>query len=233
MHTKSPKNPLFLVLLVLATLGMMAAQWCIFVFAPVEISMGIVQKIFYLHVPLAWWALVFFALVCLFGILFLRTSRTKWDIYLQAANEIGLLCAVLALFSGSIWGRYAWGLWWTWDPRLTSSLVLCFLYAATLLVRQMNMGESQRARLSASLGIISFINVPLVYFSARLWRSAHPVVFGKGGGLDADMLTSLLVSLFAFGTFCLVLFCLRIGQLHLQRQVQSAIVYGTKIRERA
>ena len=112
-------------------------QWLIYVYAPVEQSMGVVQKIFYFHLPVAWWCFASFFLSCISGILWLKTRRRKWDILSAAAVEVGMVCATLALITGSIWARHSWGTWWTWDPRLTTTLVLWFIYAGYLALRSM------------------------------------------------------------------------------------------------
>jgi heme exporter protein C len=149
-------------------------QWLIFVYAPVEASMRLPQKIFYLHLPLAWWGLASFFVVFLASILFLRTENAAWDALAGAAGEVGLVLAALALVTGSIWGRSSWGIWWTWDARLTTTLVMCFIYAGYLMVRSLDMVPGRKARIAAVLGIVAFLDVPLVFFSARLWSYIHP-----------------------------------------------------------
>lgn len=212
----------FFWLILCASLGMFVCQWLIVMFAPTEASMGLVQKLFYVHVPLAWWAFVSFFVVCVAGIMYLRTRSYKWDTLAHAATELGVLCAGLALVTGSIWGRHSWGVWWTWDPRLTTTLVLWFLYVACLLIRHTDMPPARRAVISAVLGIISFVDVPLVFYSARLWRSVHPVVLGKdGGGLDQNMFMTLVASVLAFGLFWCVFCVLRTQQLRHEERLQA------------
>lgn len=124
-------------------------QWLIYVYAPVEQSMGVVQKIFYFHLPVAWWCFASFFLSCISGILWLKTRRRKWDILSAAAVEVGMVCATLALITGSIWARHSWGTWWTWDPRLTTTLVLWFIYAGYLALRSMPLPSGGRASMCA------------------------------------------------------------------------------------
>lgn len=161
----------------LALCGGMAlafCQWLIFVYAPVEASMRLPQKIFYLHLPLAWWGLVSFFLVFLAGVFYLRTRNPAWDALAGAAAEVGLVLALLALVTGSIWGKPAWGVWWTWDARLTTTLVMCFVYAGYLIVRGLDLEPGRKAGIASVLGIVAFLDVPLVFFSARLWSYIHP-----------------------------------------------------------
>ncbi len=175
-------------------------QYLVFVYAPVEAYMGIVQKIFYFHVPLAWWAFISFGVTCIGGIFYLRTRHEKWDHLAHAAASLGLMLCSLALVTGSVWARHSWGVWWTWDPRLTTALILWFLYAAYIVLRHMDMSAERQATVCAVVGIAAFVDVPLVFLSARLWRSIHPAVFAsEGGGLEPEMLVALLASLFAFG----------------------------------
>lgn len=138
---------------VLGGVLMAACQVLIYRYAPVEQTMGLVQKIFYTHLPLAWWSFVSFFLVCVSGVAYLKTRNRHWDAVAGAAAEVGVVLSGLALVSGSIWARHSWGVWWTWDPRLTTTMILWFLYAGYLVLRKMDMPASARrtcARWSAS-----------------------------------------------------------------------------------
>jgi len=181
-------------------------QWFIWSYAPLEETMGVVQKIFYIHMPLAWWALVSFFVVFVASIRHLMQRDVASDILAGAAAEVGVLMSGLALISGSIWGRAAWNVWWTWDPRLTTTLIMWFVYAGYLVLRSSGMGGERRAMVSAVLGIVAFLDVPLVFYSARIWRSVHPsVLASQGGGLEPEMWHTVLVNLVAFGLVWLVL----------------------------
>ncbi len=155
-------------------LALAACQWLIFVYAPVESTMGPPQKIFYLHLPLAWWGLISFFVVFLSGIAYIYSRKPVWDALSGAAAEVGLVLAVLAVLTGSIWARHSWGLWWTWDARLTTALVMCFVYAGYLIVRGLDMQPGRKALVCAVVGIVAFLDVPLVFLSARLWSYIHP-----------------------------------------------------------
>lgn len=198
------------------------SQWFIYEYAPIESQLGVMQKIFYTHLPLAWWAFVSFFLVFVSGIFYLIRRTAFWDSFAGAAAEIGLVLCTLALITGSIWARHSWNTWWTWDPRLTTALVLWFLYAGYMILRSMDLPEIRKATLCAVTGIVAFADVPLVFFSARLWRSIHPAVFAsKGGGLEPEMLLALLISLFSFGIFWIALLLLRTKQIQTAKKLKE------------
>jgi heme exporter protein C len=173
----------------------------IFVYAPRESTLGLSQKIFYLHLPLAWWALSGFFLTFVAGIAYLRTGREWWDAAAAASAEVSLVFACSAVLSGSIWAKAAWGVWWTWDARLTTALIMCFVYAGYLVLRGLDMPPARRARVGAVFGIVAFLDVPLVFFSARLWSYMHPPSIS----LEAEMKLTLAVCLAAFAPlwFCM------------------------------
>lgn len=199
---------------VAAALALAAAQWFIFVYAPVEATMGVVQKIFYPHLGLAWGGMFSFFTVFVAGALYLWKREPRYDRLGGAAAEVGVLFASLALICGSLWARPIWNVWWTWDPRLTTTLIMCFIYAAYLVLRASGLGRERRAMVCAVVGVAAFLDVPLVFISARMWRSIHPAVFKReGGGLEPEMLTALFVTLFAFGLLWLCLVALRTRQL--------------------
>ncbi len=204
---------------------MAVGQYFIWFYAPEEATLGLVQKIFYFHLPLAWWAFAAFFGVCVASILLLWTGNEKWDIWAGAMAEIGVLFCGLALVSGSLWGRASWNTWWTWDPRLTTTLVMWFVYAGYLVLRASDLGGAKGAKVRAVLGIVAFLDVPLVFLSARLWRSIHPAVLAsKGGGLEPEMWTALWVNLVAWGAVCLALVVARYDGLALRRRVEGALV---------
>ncbi len=192
---------------------MAVSQVFIYRYAPVERTMGVVQKIFYTHLPLAWWALASFCVVCIAGFIYLYTRNRRWDAIAGAAAEVGVVFSGLALISGSMWARHSWGVWWTWDPRLTTTLVLWFLYAGYLVLRQADMASERRSSLCAVVGIVAFLDVPLVFLSARLWRSIHPAVFAaQGGGLEPEMRLAAVITVLSFGLLWAALVGLRTRQ---------------------
>ena len=205
-----PLAPLALAALVALAVG----QWFIWAYAPIEETMGLVQKVFYIHMPLAWWSLVSFFVVFVASIRHILTRSHGSDILAGAAAELGVLLSGLALITGSVWGRAAWNVWWTWDPRLTTTLIMWFVYAGYLVLRGSSagggMGGERRAMVCAVLGVVAFLDVPLVFYSARIWRSVHPAVLAsQGGGLEPEMWHTVLVNLAAFGILWLTLLLLR------------------------
>lgn len=178
---------------------MLASIYAIFIYAPLEKVMREAQKIFYVHVGVAWNAALTFLVVFIASILYLKTRDLKWDRVGRASGEIGVLFATLVLVTGPIWAKSAWNTWWNWEPRLTSTLVLWFIYLAYFFIRGAVQEHHRKATLSAVFGIIGFLNIPIVYYSVRMWRLSHPVVFGKtGGGLHPMMLQALIITVIAF-----------------------------------
>lgn len=210
------------ILAITGTVLMALCQGLIYMYAPVEAVMGIVQKIFYIHLPLAWWSFASFFVVFVASIAYLRTKAAHWDRLAGAAAEVGILCSSLALLSGSIWARHSWGVWWTWDPRLTTTLIMWFIYTAYLVLRTLDISEARRGRICAVVGIVAFIDVPLVFISARLWRSIHPAVFAsKGGGLDDAMKITVISCVLAFGFIWAAMVLLRRAQLDAKARLDA------------
>jgi len=177
---------------------MMAALFMVFVYVPTEKNTGVVQRIFYFHVPVAWVSFLAFFITFIFSILYLWKRETKWDSIACASAEIGVIFTTLVLITGPIWAKPAWGIWWTWDARLTTSLVLWLIYIAYLLVRSLASEPSQGARYGAVIGIVGFIDVPIVFLTVNLWRTQHPSTIIFEGGLTTPMLITLMVCLAAF-----------------------------------
>lgn len=166
------------ILNVVAAVALIISLGMIFFYAPVERTMGNVQRLFYFHVGSAWaGALVFFvALVC--GVLYLRNPQRKWDTAAVASVEIGLVFLSMAIVSGSVWGKPAWNTWWLWSPRLTLVTIAWLTYAAYFMLRGAIEDEERRGRFAAVYVIISFVTIILTYISIRILRDIHPVVFG-------------------------------------------------------
>ncbi|MEH6991524.1 cytochrome c biogenesis protein [Neobacillus drentensis] len=183
---------------------MLAAFYFIFLYAEIEKTMGAVQKIFYMHVPSAWVAFLAFFVTFVFSILFLIKRKRIYDTYAYVSAEIGVVFTIIVLTTGPIWAKSSWNTWWAWEPRLTTTLILFFLFVAYLMVRQMDGVWDKKARLAAVFGIIGFADVPIVFFAIRWWQSKfHPIVFGdgpsqQGGGIAPSMLVALLVTITAF-----------------------------------
>ena len=169
-------------LLAASAVVLAAALAQIFLVAPEEKVMGAVQKIFYIHVPLA--ALTFVAVfVLLVGALgYLATRKPVWDHLAVAACEVGWLFCTLVLVTGPIWAKPAWGVWWTWEAKITTTLVLWLLLAGIVIARGYATTQEQAARVGAVLGVVAALDVPIVYKAVDWWRGQHPIVFGPGRG---------------------------------------------------
>ena len=191
-----------MIVLALIAAGMVVNMFFIFMFAPTEAVSGHVQRIMYIHVPMAWLAFLAFFVVFCGSIMYLWKRRDGWDDLASSAAELGVIFTTLVLITGPIWAKPVWGVWWTWDPRLTSTLVLWLIYVGYLMLRAYSSNRRQGATFSAVLGIVGFIDVPIVYFAVDWWRTQHQrlVVGGTSlqGDLHRDMAITLLVSTLAF-----------------------------------
>ena len=209
-------------LALLGGLAFAACQWLIYAYAPVEETLGLPQKIFYVHLPLAWWALMSFLLVFLGSIAYLWRRNPAADRLCAAAAETGVLLSGLALVTGMLWARRSWGVWWTWDPRLTTTLIMWFIYAGYLVLRGLDLPQQRRNVVCAVVGIVAFLDVPLVFLSARIWRSIHPAVFGnKGGGLEPEMRLTVIACVISFGLLWAGLVWIRKRQLDLAARLDA------------
>ena len=199
------------VLLGLSFVLMVTAQYLVFVYVPTEKEMGIVQRLFYLMVPMGWLSLLSFFIIFISSILYLVRRQGKWDILAYSSAEIGIIFTTLALITGSFWAKPIWGVWWTWEPRLTATLVLWFIYVAYLMVRSFTTDEARGARFTAVVGIVGFVDIPVVALATTLWRGMHPGPIIFQGGLAPPMLLTLLVSIAAFTTLYSLLLMLRVS----------------------
>lgn len=214
---------------VLTFVMMIVTLYSIFIYSPVEKTMGIVQKIFYIHVSFAFLSFFSFLITFITAILYLYKRDEKWDIISACSVEVGLIFCTLVLITGPIWARPIWNVWWTWDPRLTTTLILWFIYMAYLLFRSV-LRENQRATFSAIYGIIGFINVPLTFFAVRLWRTIHPVIITtEGVNISHPMKVTLILSLFSF---CLLFFFILIARIRLELTRRNVEKLGELIIER-
>jgi len=178
---------------------MLAAIEAALVLAPTERVMGPLQRIFYFHLSDA--IAAFAAFVVAFGasVAYLARGERRWDALAVSAVEVGELFSTLVLLTGMLWARMAWNTWWTWDPRLTTMLVLWLLYAGYLMLRASLEDEARRARYAAVLAVLGFLDVPIVFMAIRWWRTIHPVLFDASGAhMEPAMLAAVVVSLLAF-----------------------------------
>jgi len=205
---------------------MLLALYMIFFYAPIEKQMGVVQKIFYFHVPIAWSTFLAFFFVFLNSVMFLWKRERTYDIMAHASAEVGVVFCTLVLITGPLWGKPVWGAWWTWDSRLTTTLILWLIFIAYLMLRQYGGQESQLSRFCAVLGIVGFFDVPLIYLSVKWWRTQHPPHFilikaASGPTLEPSMFKTLMVSLAAMTLFFLYVLSRRIVLTELRDEVDS------------
>jgi len=177
---------------------MMAALYLVFIYVPTEETMGVVQRIFYFHVPVAWVSFLAFFVVFIGSILFLWKRDEKWDMLARSSAEIGIVFTSLVLITGPIWAKPAWGVWWTWDARLTTTLIMWVIYVSYLMVRSFAVEESRGARFAAVVGIVGFVDIPITAIAITLWRTQHPRPVIFEGGLAPSMLLTLIICVAAF-----------------------------------
>ena len=203
-----PKPRLLTILDVVTILLLAVATWMVFFYVLMEAVMGNVQRVFYFHVAAGWVGMLGFLVAAVAGVAYLRTARRKWDMVALAAVEIGMVFAFVNVVTGAIWARPIWNTWWTRDPRLTTATIMLLIYAAYLMLRQGIDDPDRRARFGAVYAIVGFLSVPLTFFSARLFRTIHPVVIGSNqpGAEGAFDMTPLMLQTFLFSllTFTII-----------------------------
>jgi heme exporter protein C len=191
------------------------------VVAPTEQTMGEVQRIFYYHVPSAWTAFLLFLINFVASLVYLIKRNTKADIVALVSAEVGVVFCSVVLVTGPIWARPVWGIWWTWDMRLTLTLVLWLIYVSYLVLRHFSSG-SQTPLIAAVLAIFGALDVPLVYFSIWYFRTQHPSpVIGRGGELDPRMAHVLLINWLAFSCFAFLVCWSRYRLERIKRDVEE------------
>lgn len=192
-----------------------------FIVSPPDELLGDTVRIFYLHVSLAWVAMIAFTVNFVGSIGYLARRNLAIDRWAAVSAEIGTVFTTATIVTGSIWARAAWGVWWTWDPRLTTALIMWFVYVAYLMVRSNLADPGQRAQISAVIGVIIFFDVPLVFMSVRMWRTIHPVVVGSDGTfrMAPTMLASMFAMLAAVSVLYVVLMNIRIRLTRMQDEI--------------
>jgi heme exporter protein C len=198
--------------------------WLVFFYAPTEREMGVVQRIFYVHVPSAWVGFMAFGIValCSVGYLWLRDERL--DAISVSAAELGLVFTTIVLVTGPLWGKIAWGAWWVWDARLTLTLLLWFIYVGYFILRGATESAERGKRFAAILGIVGAVDIPLIHMSVKWFRSQHPqpVIMNPDGPTAApEIVQTLLVSLLAFTLLFFSLLLARYAAERLQAQVDA------------
>jgi len=222
-------KPLTLKVLDIVTVIVLAiSTYLALVFAPTEIVMGQVQRVFYFHIGTAWVGLIGFVIAAVAGIIYLITHNLKWDRVELAAVEVSLVFFFITIVLGSIWARPAWNTWWTWDPRLTTAAITELIYVAYFMLRQGIEDPERRARFGAVYTLLGGISAPITFMVIRLFRTIHPVVIGSqsaaaqgGFSMTSDMKVAFFFALFAFTVIFIDLFWHRIRLGGLQDKVEQ------------
>lgn len=203
----------FVIVAGLAAVVFLAAMWAIFMYAPQEATMGIVQKIFYFHVPSAIASYLGFIVAFGASVLYLVKGDRRADVVGRAGAEIGVFFCLVVMMSGPLWARKAWGSFWTGEPRLMLTLVLLLIFLAYLVVRQLGGDSELTRRVCAALAILGVVNIPLVRYSVARWRGNHPrVITGEGGGISPEMQVALLLGFVFAALLFTMLFMVRVRQ---------------------
>jgi len=212
----------------ISVIVLLVAAYLALVYAPKELVMGDVQRVFYFHIGTAWTALLGFILAAVFSVVFLITKNLKWDRYQLAAVEVSLVFFFITIVLGSIWARPAWNTWWTWDPRLTTAAVTELIYIAYFMLRQGIDDPDRRARFGAVYALIGGISAPITFFAIRLFRTIHPVVIAGSNSaaqgsfaMTPRMEVAFFFGLFAFTVIFIDLYWNRVRLGDLQNKVEE------------
>lgn len=188
---------------VLCLVGLVVSLYLALVWAPREQVMGDIQRIMYFHVATAWVGELAFILVGLSSVVYLWRREQDWDILAHASAEVGFVFCTFVMVTGPLWGKPVWGTWWTWDPRLTFSMILWLIYVAYLMLRAYGSDMPQVKQFLAVLGILGTLDIPFIHFATMWWRGLHPESLtmreeGFGSGMEREMLIAMLVSAVTF-----------------------------------
>ena len=214
---------LFRIFIALTVVALAFAAYEGLVVAPTEQTMGNVQRIFYYHVPSAWTAFLLFFINFLASVIYIWKRNAAADAIAAATAEVGVVFCTVVLVTGPIWARPVWGIWWTWDARLTTTLVLWLIYVSYLVLRRYSTG-SQTALLAAALAIFGFVDVPIVYMTIRWFRTQHPspvIGGGANSGLDPSMWPPLLWNWLAFSMLAIILVTVRYRLQRMEEDVEQ------------
>ena len=213
--------------LTIPTMAIGVSLWFVFEYAPIESNMGIVQKIFYFHVPSAYSMYLGWMVCTACSIAYITTQKETWDMGAKASAELALLFGIMVMITGPLWGRKSWGAYWVWDPRLTSALLLTLIILSYVLLRSMVKGTATK-KFSAALAIVGAAIIPLVHLSVYKWRGQHPTVL-KSGGLEPEMLLTFGICMFTFTLVFIALFHQRYTlekQVHLLATLRQKNIAG-------
>ena len=197
------RSNIYLGFISLSAVSMLVSLYMALLWAPTEITLGDSQRIFYIHIPLAWLGMLSVIILAIFSIAYLITRNIKWDNLAYSTAELGFILITLVLVTGMIWSKAEWTVWWTWDPKLTTTVILWFIYLAYIMLRKYGPSDLRGASYGAVLGIIGAIDVPMIYMAANWWSSAHPELnigplSDQSSSVNSEMMMTLLVSLIAY-----------------------------------
>ena len=214
------------VLHVATLIAMAFALWMMFAWVPTDINQGVIQRILYIHVPTAWVSMVAIVGVAVASVLYLITKRAKWDRLAVSMAEVGVMFGAVMLISGMVWAKPVWEVWWTGEAKLTTALILFFIYVAYLMFRAYFPAGDQRMRLSAIIAIIGAIDTPIIYYASNLWQEAHPpLVVGpvaeEENLVAAQIGLTLLVSVIAFTFLFFSLLTARLGLARMESEYEA------------
>jgi len=206
-----------------SALTLLAALYAAFVYAPIEKQMGIVYAILFFHAPAAYAMYIAFGVSAIASAAYLIKRDDRWDAWAVAGAEVGTMFCTIMLTTGPLWGRKAWGTYWTWDPRLTTTLLAGMIYFAYVVLRSFGGAGEVEKRFAAGLAIFGLLDLPVIHYSVQRWRGTHPtVITGNGGGLHPDMYPALILGFVLFTQLALLFMWLR-ARLELSRQQFSAM----------
>ncbi|MQG38731.1 MAG: cytochrome C assembly protein [SAR202 cluster bacterium] len=197
------RSNIYLGFISLSSVLMVVSLYMSLIWAPTEITLGDSQRIFYIHIPLAWLGMLSVIILAVFSIAYLITRNIKWDNLAYSTAELGFILITLVLVTGMIWSKAEWTVWWTWDPKLTTTVILWFIYLSYIMLRTYGPSDLRGASYGAVLGIIGAIDVPMIYMAANWWSSAHPELnigplSNESSSVNSEMMMTLLVSLIAY-----------------------------------
>jgi len=222
-----PKPVALKILDVVSIVVLAISTYLALVFAPTEVVMGNVQRVFYFHIGTAWVGLLGFIVAAIAGIVYLVTKDMKWDRFEVAAVEVSTMFFLITIVLGSIWARPAWNTWWTWDVRLTTAAITELIYIAYFMLRQGIEDPEKRARFGAVYTLLGGLSAPITFMVIRLFQSIHPVVIGSANanqdklGMTPDMLVAFFFALFAFTVIFIDLMWHRIRLGGLEEKVEQ------------
>ena len=198
-----PKGWVRDILLIASSALMGLTLYLIFMWVPTEQNLGVSQRIFYFHVPLAWLGMMSIVIVAVASFMHLVTGKERWDSLAYSSAELGVFFATLILVTGAIWAKPVWGVWWTWDAKLTTTLVLWFIYVGYLMIRAYAPSGSQGRRYSSVVALIGAVDAPIIYLASVWWRTAHPdlnvgPLAESDNTLDSRIALTLLISMITF-----------------------------------